>query len=89
MLTEFPYHQTVLHGSTPEYEDAGFAEDISDCRTDDDLPQAARDYIGFIEDFVGVPVSLWASGRARADGGPRRDGFRQALDKMLEVGSIA
>jgi len=66
ILNEFPYHQTVLHGSTPEYEDLpGFSEDISDCRSDDDLPQAARDYIRFIEDFVGVPVGLVGVGPGR------------------------
>ncbi|MDQ3759599.1 MAG: adenylosuccinate synthase [Actinomycetota bacterium] len=66
VLTEFPYHQTVLHGATPEYEDLpGFDDDISECRTDDDLPQAARDYIRFIEDFVGVPVSLVGVGPGR------------------------
>ncbi|MEJ7875483.1 MAG: adenylosuccinate synthase [Solirubrobacterales bacterium] len=66
VLNEFPYHQTVLHGSSPEYEDLpGFTEDITACRTDDDLPQAARDYIEFIEDFVGVPVSLVGVGPER------------------------
>ena len=66
VLNEFPYHQTVLHGSSPEYEELpGFSEDISDCRTDEDLPQAARDYLRFIEDFVGVPVSLVGVGPGR------------------------
>ena len=66
VLNEFPYHQTVLHGASPEYEELpGFSEDISDCRTDDDLPQAARDYIRFIEDFVGVPVSFVGVGPGR------------------------
>ncbi|HYH61363.1 MAG TPA: adenylosuccinate synthase [Solirubrobacterales bacterium] len=68
VLNEFPYHQTVLHGSSPEYEELpGFSEDISDCRTDDDLPQAARDYIRFIEDFVGVPVNLVGVGPGREE----------------------
>ena len=66
VLNEFPYHQTVLHGASPEYEELpGFTEDIGECRTDDDLPQAARDYIRFIEDFVGVPVSFVGVGPGR------------------------
>ncbi len=66
VLNEFPYHQTVLHGASPEYEELpGFTEDIGDCRTDDDLPQAARDYIRFIENFVGVPVSFVGVGPGR------------------------
>ena len=66
VLNEFPYHQTVLHGASPEYEELpGFTEDIGDCRTDDELPQAARDYIRFIEDFVGVPVTFIGVGPGR------------------------
>ena len=66
VLNEFPYHQTVLHGASPEYEELpGFTDDISECRTDADLPEAARNYIRFIEDFVGVPVSLVGVGPGR------------------------
>ena len=66
VLNEFPYHQTVLHGASPEYEELpGFADDISGCRTDDDLPEAARNYLRFIEDFVGVPVGLVGVGPGR------------------------
>jgi len=66
VLEEFPYHQTVLHGASPEYEELpGFSEDIGDCRTDADLPQAARDYLAFVEDYVGVPVALVGVGPGR------------------------
>ncbi|CAN5138984.1 adenylosuccinate synthase [soil metagenome] len=66
VLEEFPYHQTVLHGSKPEYEELpGFDEDIGECRTDADLPQAARDYLHFIEKFVRVPVSVVGVGPGR------------------------
>jgi adenylosuccinate synthase len=65
-LAEFPYHQTVLHGASPVYEEIpGFTEDIGECRTDADLPDAARNYIRFIEDFVGVPVTLVGVGPGR------------------------
>jgi adenylosuccinate synthase len=66
VLDEFPYHQTVLHGASPEYEELpGFSDDIGDCRTLADLPQAARDYIAFIEDHTGVPVRMVGVGPAR------------------------
>jgi adenylosuccinate synthase len=66
VLEEFPYHQTVLHGASPEYQDLpGFTEDIGDCRRDEDLPEAAREYIRFIEDFVGVPVNFVGVGPGR------------------------
>jgi adenylosuccinate synthase len=59
VLDEFPYHQSVLHSVTPEYEELpGFAGDITACRTPEDLPQEALDYIAFVSDFVGVPIRL-------------------------------
>ena len=55
----FPYHQTVLHHATGEYiELPGWTEDLSECRTEDDLPEAARDYLQFISDCVRVPIAL-------------------------------
>jgi adenylosuccinate synthase len=55
----FPYHQTVLHHATGEYiEMQGWSEDLSECRSESDLPDAARDYLKFISDFVGVPIAL-------------------------------
>src|SRR5262249_52659194 len=48
----FPYHQTVLHHATGEYvELPGFTEDVSECRAEEDLPEAARDYLRFVADF--------------------------------------
>jgi len=66
VLSEFPYHQTVLHGATPEYEELpGFSEDIGDCRDEADLPQAARDYLDFVERQAGVPINLVGVGPGR------------------------
>jgi adenylosuccinate synthase len=65
-LDHFPYHQTVLHHSTGEYEELpGWREDLSDCRSEDELPQAARDYLRFIADFVRVPIALIGVGPGR------------------------
>jgi adenylosuccinate synthase len=62
----FPYHQTVLHHAGGIYEELpGWDEDISDCRSEEDLPQAARDYLAFISDCVGVPVALISVGPGR------------------------
>ena len=62
----FPYHQSVLHHSTGSYVDLpGWSEDITGCRTLEDLPQAARDYIAFVEDFINVPITLIGVGPAR------------------------
>jgi adenylosuccinate synthase len=65
-LDGFPYHQTVLHHATGEYTDLpGFSEDISNCRSESELPAAARDYLRFIADYVGVPITLVGVGPGR------------------------
>jgi adenylosuccinate synthase len=65
-LDHFPYHQTVLHHATGEYvELPGFTEDISGCRSEAELPTAAREFLRFIEEFVGVPIALVGVGPGR------------------------
>jgi adenylosuccinate synthase len=66
VLDTFPYHQSILHSATPEYEELpGFDLDLTACREAADLPREARDYLGFIADFVGVPVRLVGVGPDR------------------------
>jgi adenylosuccinate synthase len=63
---DFPYHQSVLHHATGEYTELpGWQEDLGECRTPADLPQAARDYLAFIADYLGVPVVLVGVGPGR------------------------
>jgi adenylosuccinate synthase len=65
-LDTFPYHQSILHSATPEYEELrGFDLDLGACRKAGDLPREARDYLGFIADFVGVPIRLAGVGPDR------------------------
>ena len=65
-LTDFPYHQTVFHGCTPEYEEmAGWDEDLSGCRTLEDLPPRAREYVDAIAAAVEVPITLIGTGQGR------------------------
>ena len=65
-LNEFPYHQSILHSAQAEYEDLpGFQAEIGDCRSEDELPPQARDYLRFVSDFVGVPVRLVGVGPDR------------------------
>jgi len=62
----FPYHQTVLHHVVGEYvELPGWSEEIRDCRREEDLPDAARQYLQFISDFVKVPVAMIGVGPGR------------------------
>jgi adenylosuccinate synthase len=62
----FPYHQSILHHCTGKYiEMPGWSEDVTECRSEDDLPAAARDYLQFVADFVKVPVALIGVGPGR------------------------
>jgi adenylosuccinate synthase len=63
---QYPYHQTVMHQAVGEYERLpGWDEPLGDCRDESELPQAARDYLAYIADFVGVPVALIGVGPGR------------------------
>ena len=63
---EYPYHQSILHKATGEYvELPGWEEDLSGARSTSDLPPAARHYLDFIAEFVGVPVVLVGVGPGR------------------------
>jgi adenylosuccinate synthase len=64
----FPYHQTVLHHATGEYEELpGWSEDLRECRSESDLPMAAREYLRFMSDSVGVPIAMVGVGPGRED----------------------
>jgi adenylosuccinate synthase len=66
IFEEYPYHQTVLHHARGEFTELEpWSEDISECRSEEDLPQAARDYLAFIADFIGVPIALIGVGPGR------------------------
>ena len=61
-----PYHQSDLHKATPIYEELpGWECEISDCRTLDELPAAARDYVLYLAEGAGVPVSYVGVGPER------------------------
>ncbi len=65
-LEEFPYHQSILHSAQAEYEELpGFDGEIGECRSEEDLPPQARDYLRFISEFLGVPIRLVGVGPDR------------------------
>ncbi|HUF15642.1 MAG TPA: adenylosuccinate synthase [Acidimicrobiia bacterium] len=60
-FTEFPSQQSVLYNCEPIYDElSGWGDDITEVRSLDDLPKAARAYIEYIEDAMGVPIG-WVS----------------------------
>lgn len=67
-LNGFPALPQVLEGCSPVYETLpGWREEIGACRTLDELPQAARDYVDFIAEAVGCPVGLVSVGPGFAE----------------------
>jgi adenylosuccinate synthase len=61
-----PYHQSVLHKVRPVYETLpGWCTDIEAAARLADLPGAARDYVRFVEEFVGVHVGFVSVGPGR------------------------
>jgi adenylosuccinate synthase len=61
-----PYHQSDLHGATPIYEELpGWQTDLSAARERHELPQAAQDYLAFLEEQVGVPITFVGTGPGR------------------------
>jgi adenylosuccinate synthase len=66
VFDDFPYHQSVLHHAVGDFTELeSWNEDIGDCRSEEDLPQAARDYLAYIADFINVPVALVGVGPGR------------------------
>src|SRR6476660_1734917 len=66
VFNEFPYHQSILHSASPEYEELpGFSAEIGECRSEADLPPQARDYLAFVSEFLGVPIRLVGVGPDR------------------------
>ncbi len=61
-----PYHQSVLHQVTPVYEDLpGWKTDLTGATSLADLPAAAREYVAFLSEQIGVPVGLVGVGPGR------------------------
>lgn len=61
-----PQEENAMAHVEPVYESMpGWSEDISGCRAYADLPQATRNYIGRIEEILGIPVSIVSVGPDR------------------------
>jgi adenylosuccinate synthase len=61
-----PYHQSVFHAVTPIYEELeGWQSDLTAFTSFDDMPKAARDYVRFLADAIGVPIATVGVGPGR------------------------
>ena len=63
---EIPMTQTDFHHATPVYEELpGWTEDISGCKTFEDLPKNAQSYVKALEEMSGAPISAIGVGPER------------------------
>jgi len=63
---DFPWHQSDFHHAEPVYERLeGWSTDISGVRDASQLPRAAREYLAFVEERVGVEVAIVGIGQRR------------------------
>ena len=69
VITEdFSTNEQFLNSAKPVYKEfEGNFGDVSACRTFEELPKAARDYISFIEEYTGTFVKLIGVGADRAN----------------------
>ena len=66
-LKEYPASLDVLENVEPIYEDMpGWKTSISDCKSYDELPEAARHYVERISELVGVPLGIVSVGPNRS-----------------------
>ncbi|MEW6140385.1 MAG: adenylosuccinate synthase [Thermodesulfobacteriota bacterium] len=65
-LDRVPADMGDLERVVPRYREVkGWEESLGDCRSFDDLPKNARDYVETIEHLTGVPITLVSVGPAR------------------------
>jgi adenylosuccinate synthase len=61
-----PYHQSVLHKVKPVYETLpGWKCEIDRVERFDDLPAEARDFVRFVQELAGVPITFIGVGPGR------------------------
>ncbi len=62
----FPMSQTDLHHAKPVYKTLpGWGVDITGCRMRGDLPEAAQDFVNFVEAEIGAPLCMISVGPER------------------------
>ncbi|MED1489293.1 adenylosuccinate synthase [Bacillus smithii] len=67
ILSHYPANLRVLSECEPVYEELpGWTEDITGCKTLDELPENARHYVERISQLTGIPLSLFSVGPDRS-----------------------
>ena len=76
-IDEFPMTLGEIERAVPIYEShPGWTGDLTSCRSFEDLPREARDYVNRVEALAGVPVEIISIGPGRDETIARNDPFR-------------
>jgi adenylosuccinate synthase len=68
VLKNFPTEEWVLAEVKPEYRAFdGWDKPVSGAKTFDELPQAFKDYVSFLEESIGAEVAIISTGKERGD----------------------
>jgi adenylosuccinate synthase len=79
VIEEFPASLKVLSECEPVYEAfPGWTEDITSCKSLDELPANARHYLERISQLTGIPLSIFSVGPDRAQTNVVRSPWRQS-----------
>jgi adenylosuccinate synthase len=66
LIDEYPANLNILKKCEPVYEELpGWTEDITSCKTLDELPANARHYVERVSQLTGIPLSTFSVGPAR------------------------
>ena len=66
-ISEFPHDRNILNHCQPIYESVpGWDVDISNCKDFEELPAAAREFVGKVEEIAGIPVVMISVGPKRS-----------------------
>lgn len=66
IIQEFPANLSILSECEPVYEELpGWTEDITGCKTLDELPANARHYLERVSQLTGIPLSVFSVGPDR------------------------
>ena len=66
LLTDYPSDINELEGAVPVYEEVpGFDGDLSSCKSFDELPEACKSYITFLEKVCDCPIKMVGIGPSR------------------------
>ncbi len=78
IIEEFPASLKVLADCEPVYEELpGWTEDITNCKSLDELPDNARHYLERVSQLTGIPLSVFSVGPDRTQTNVVRSPWRQ------------